>query len=113
MSKQQRDAIDVALRADPFGLNPSTDEHRKSFQAFALRPWSRVIRPRADISRSGASMRTKDGADPLFSYDVMGRYAGRDMDGGDHSAPLASRSSPRWPTCPRCWPPTPAGTTST
>ena len=32
MSKQQRDAIDVALRAEPFGLNQSTDEHRKSFQ---------------------------------------------------------------------------------
>ena len=38
MSKQQRDAIDAALRAEPFGLDQSTDEHRKSFQAFALRP---------------------------------------------------------------------------
>ena len=26
MSKQQRDAIDAALRAEPFGLNQSTDE---------------------------------------------------------------------------------------
>jgi hypothetical protein len=25
MSKQQRDAIDAALRAEPFGLNQSTD----------------------------------------------------------------------------------------
>jgi hypothetical protein len=37
MSKQQRDAIDAALRPEPFGLNQSTDEHRTSFQAFALR----------------------------------------------------------------------------
>jgi acetyl esterase/lipase len=27
MSKQQRDAIDAALRAEPFGLNQSTDGH--------------------------------------------------------------------------------------
>jgi hypothetical protein len=31
MSEQQRDAIDTALRAGPFGLNQGTDEHRKSF----------------------------------------------------------------------------------
>jgi len=36
-----------------------------------------VFSPWADISRSGASMRTKDGTDPLFSYDAMGWYAGR------------------------------------
>jgi len=214
MSKQQRDAIDAALRAEPFGLDQSTDEHRKSFQAFALRPYpadvaaadvtlggvgaieltvaghaadptvlyfhgggyvagsartgthlaaelarraggralsadyrlapehpypaavqdglaayagllesgvspARVLvagdsaggglavatqlaardrglpqpaafSPWADISRSGASMRTKDGADPLFSYDAMGWYAGRYLPAGDRSAPLAS-----------------------
>jgi epsilon-lactone hydrolase len=217
MSKQQRDAIDAALRAEPFGLNQSTDEHRKSFEAFALRPYPAdvaaadvalggvgsieltvagnaadptvlyfhgggyvagsartgthlavelarraggralsvgyrlapehpypaavedglaayagllesgasparvlvagdsaggglavaallaardrglpqpaavaVFSPWADISRSGASMRTKDGADPLFSYDIMGWYAGRYMPAGDRSAPLAS-----------------------
>jgi epsilon-lactone hydrolase len=217
MSKQQRDAIDAALRAEPFGLNQSTDEHRKSFEAFALRPYPAdvaaadvalggvgaieltvagnaadptvlyfhgggyvagsartgthlaaelarraggralsvgyrlapehphpaavedglaayagllesgvsparvlvagdsaggglavatllaardrglpqpaavaVFSPWADISRSGASMRTKDGADPLFSYDIMGWYASRYMPAGDRSAPLAS-----------------------
>ncbi len=131
MSKQQRDAIDAALRAEPFGINQSTDGHRKTFDAFAVRPypadvaaadvtlggvgaieltvaghpadptvlyfhgggyvagsardrgWPQpaavaVFSPWADISRSGASMRTKDGADPLFSYDAMGWYAGRD-----------------------------------
>ena len=217
MSKQQRDAIDAALRAEPFGLDQSTDEHRKSFQAFALRPYpadvaaadvtlggvgaieltvaghaadptvlyfhgggyvagsartgthlaaelarraggralsadyrlapehpypaavqdglaayagllesgvsparvlvagdsaggglavatllaardrglpqpaaAAVFSPWADISRSGASMRTKDGADPLFSYDAMGWYAGRYLPAGERSAPLAS-----------------------
>jgi epsilon-lactone hydrolase len=49
-----------------------------------------VFSPWADISRSGASMRTKHGADPLFSYDAMGWYAGRYMPAGDRSAPLAS-----------------------
>jgi hypothetical protein len=39
MSKQQRDAIDAALRAEPFGINQSTDGHRKTFDAFALRPY--------------------------------------------------------------------------
>jgi acetyl esterase/lipase len=49
-----------------------------------------VFSPWADISRSGSSMRTKDGADPLFSYDAMGWYAGRYVPAGDRSAPLAS-----------------------
>ena len=217
MSKQQRDAIDAALRAEPFGLNQTTDEHRKSFEGFALRPYPAdvaaadvtlggvgaieltvaghaadptilyfhgggyvdgsartgtylaaelarraggralsvdyrlapehpypaavedglaayaglleagvsparvlvagdsaggglavatllaardrglpqpaavaVFSPWADLSRSGASMRGKDGTDPLFSYDAMGWYAGRYMPNGDRSAPLAS-----------------------
>ncbi len=217
MSKQQRDAIDAGLRAQPFDLSQSTAEHRKSFEAFALRPYPAdvtaadmtlggvraieltvadhaadpvvlyfhgggyvagsartgthlaaelarraggralsvdyrlapehpypaavedglaayagllesgasparvlvagdsaggglavatllaarerglpqpaavaVFSPWADISRSGTSMRTKDGADPLFSYDAMGWYAGRYMPNGDWSDPLAS-----------------------
>jgi monoterpene epsilon-lactone hydrolase len=217
MSKQQRDAIDAALRAEPFDLGQSTQEHRKSFDAFAIRPYPAdvysadvsvggvgaieltvaghpadptvlyfhgggyvagsartgthlaaelarraggralsvgyrlapehpypaavedglaayagllesgvsparivvagdsaggglavaallaardqglpqpaavaVFSPWADITRSGASMRAKDGADPLFSYDAMGWYAGRYVPAGDRSAPLAS-----------------------
>ena len=217
MSKQQRDAIDAAMRAEPFDLSQSTAEHRKSFEALMVRPYpadvspadvtlggvsaieltvaghaaepavlyfhgggyvagsartgthlaaelarrtggralsvdyrlapehpypaavqdglaaysgllesgaspSRVLvagdsaggglavatllaareqglpqptaiavfSPWADISRSGSSMRTKDGADPLFSYDAMGWYAGRYVPAGDRSAPLAS-----------------------
>lgn len=49
-----------------------------------------VFSPWADISRSGASMRTKDGADPLFSYAAIGWYADRYIPNGDRSAPLAS-----------------------
>jgi epsilon-lactone hydrolase len=143
MSKQQRDAIDAAMRAEPFDLSQSPAEHRKSFEALMLRSYpaavedglaayagllesgaspSRVLvagdsaggglavatllaareqglpqpaaiavfSPWADISRSGSSMRTKDGADPLFSYDAMGWYAGRYVPAGDRSAPLAS-----------------------
>jgi acetyl esterase/lipase len=146
MSKQQRDAIDAAMRAEPFDPNQSTAEHRKSFEALMVRPYpadvtpadvtlggvdaieltvagpSRVLvagdsaggglavatllaareqalpqpaavavfSPWADISRSGSSMRTKDGADPLFSYDAMGWYAGRYVPAGDRSAPLVS-----------------------
>jgi epsilon-lactone hydrolase len=217
MSKQQRDAIDAALRAEPFNLSQTTEEHRKSFDAFAIRPYPAdgaavdvllggvsaieltvaghaadptvlyfhgggyvagsartgthlaaelarrtggralsvdyrlapehpypaavqdglaayaglldsgvsssqvlvagdsaggglavatllaardqglpqpaavaVFSPWADISRSGASMRTKAGADPLFSYDAMGWYADRYVPAGDRSAPLAS-----------------------
>ena len=37
MSKQQRDAIDAAMRAEPFDLNQSTAEHRKSFEALMVR----------------------------------------------------------------------------
>jgi acetyl esterase/lipase len=49
----------------------------------AFSPW-------ADLTRSGASMRTKDEADPLFSYGAMGWYAERYLAAGDRSAPLAS-----------------------
>ena len=49
-----------------------------------------VFSPWADISRSGASMRTKDGTDPLFSYAAMGWNADKYIPNGDRSAPLAS-----------------------
>ena len=40
--------------------------------------------------QAAARRHRKDGADPLFSYDAMGWYAGRYMPAGDRSAPLAS-----------------------
>ena len=45
MSKQQRDAIDAAMRAEPFDLSQSTAGHRKSFEALMVRPYP------ADVSR--------------------------------------------------------------
>ena len=39
MSKEQRDAIDAALRAAPFDLEQSVEEHRKMFDGFALQPY--------------------------------------------------------------------------
>jgi hypothetical protein len=39
MSKQQRDAIDAALRAEPFDLDQSTAEYRKLFDTWAIRPY--------------------------------------------------------------------------
>jgi acetyl esterase/lipase len=49
-----------------------------------------VFSPWTDITRSGASMRTKQAADPLLSYDAAGWYADRYVPSGDRSAPLAS-----------------------
>ena len=49
----------------------------------AFSPW-------ADLTLAGASMRRKDGADPLFSRAAMGWYADRYIPNGDRSAPLAS-----------------------
>jgi acetyl esterase/lipase len=49
-----------------------------------------LFSPWADITRSGASMRTKDGTDPLFNFDAIGWYADRYVPAGDRSAPLAS-----------------------
>jgi len=49
-----------------------------------------VFSPWADITRSGASIRAKEGVDPLFSYDALGWYADRFVPDGDRAAPLAS-----------------------
>src|SRR2546429_9821800 len=52
MSKQQRDAIDAALRAEPFDLSQSTDGHRTSFDGFALRPYPADVAA-ADVTLGG------------------------------------------------------------
>lgn len=46
--------------------------------------------PWADVTRSGASYRAKDGSDALFTYDAIGWYAGKYVPAGDPSVPLAS-----------------------
>src|SRR6185312_7228432 len=52
MSKQQRDAIDAAMRAEPFDLGQSTAEHRKSFEALMVRPYPADVTA-ADVTLGG------------------------------------------------------------
>ena len=52
MSKQQRDAIDAAMRAEPFDLSQSTAEHRKSFEGLMVRPYPADVTP-ADVTLGG------------------------------------------------------------
>lgn len=49
-----------------------------------------IFSPWADITRSGASYRTKEGSDALFTHDAIGWYAGQYVPDGDPSVPLAS-----------------------
>ena len=39
MSRQQREALEVVLRAEPFDLNQTPEQHRKSFDAFVIKPY--------------------------------------------------------------------------
>ena len=99
MSKQQRDAIDAALRAEPFGLDQSTDEHRKSFQAFALRPYPADVAA-ADVTLGGvgAIELTVAGhaADPTVLYFHGGGYVVGSARTGTHlAAELARRAGGR------------------
>ena len=99
MSKQQRDAIDAALRAEPFGLDQSTDEHRKSFQAFALRPYPADVAA-ADVTLGGvgAIELTVAGhaADPTVLYFHGGGYVAGSARTGTHlAAELARRAGGR------------------
>ena len=52
MSKQQRDAIDAAMRAEPFDLSQSTAEHRKSFEALMVRQYPADVTA-ADVTVGG------------------------------------------------------------
>jgi hypothetical protein len=52
MSKQQRDAIDAAMRAEPFDLSQSAAGHRKSFEALMVRPYPADVTP-ADVTLGG------------------------------------------------------------
>jgi acetyl esterase/lipase len=49
-----------------------------------------LFSPWTDLTLSGASMRAKDAADPLFTRDALGWFAGRYVPAGDRSVPLAS-----------------------
>ena len=77
MSKQQRDAIDAAMRAEPSDLSQSTAEHRKSFEALMVRPYPADVIP-ADVTLGGvgAIELTVDGqaAEPTVLYFHGGGY---------------------------------------
>ena len=99
MSKQQRDAIDAALRAEPFSLNQSTDEHRKSFEAFALRPYPADVAA-ADVTLGGVGaielIVAGHAADPTVLYFHGGGYvAGSARTGTYLAAELARRAGGR------------------
>ena len=99
MSKQQRDAIDAALRAEPFGLNKSTDGHRKTFDAFALRPYPADVAA-ADVTLGGVPAIeltvTGNAADPTVLYFHGGGYvAGSARTGAYLAAELARRAGGR------------------
>src|SRR6266705_5587817 len=99
MSKQQRDAIDAALRAEPFGINQSTDGHRKTFDAFAVRPYPADVAA-ADVTLGGAGAieLTVAGhpADPTVLYFHGGGYvAGSARTGTYLAAELARRAGGR------------------
>ena len=96
MSKQQRDAIDVALRAEPFGLSQSTAEHRKSFEAFALHPYPTDVAA-ADVTLGGVGAIeltvAGNAADPAVLYFHGGGYvAGSAWTGTHLAAELARRA---------------------
>src|SRR6266550_8606971 len=102
MSKQQRDAIDAAMRAEPFDLSQSTAEHRKSFEALMVRPYPADVSP-ADVTLGGvgAIELTVAGhaAEPAVLYFHGGGYvAGSARTGTRLAAELARRTGGR--ACP-------------
>ena len=97
MSKQQRDAIDAAMRAEPFDLSQSPAEHRKSFEALMLRPYPADVSA-ADVTLGGV------GAIELTRCSATTPWAGTPAGTcppGTGPRRWPARSSPRWPAFPR------------
>jgi hypothetical protein len=99
MSKQQRDAIDAALRAEPFSLSQSTAEHRKSFDAFAIHPYPADV-VAVDVTLGGVAAIelsvAGNGADPAVLYFHGGGYVAGSARTGTHlAAELARRTGGR------------------
>jgi hypothetical protein len=63
VSKEQLDAIDAALRAAPFDLEQSTEEHRKTFDGFALQPYPADVSA-AEVSLGGVPGHRAEGGGP-------------------------------------------------
>lgn len=99
MSKQQRDAIDAAMRAEPFDLSQSTAEHRKSFEALMVLPYPADVTPaNVTVGGVGAIELTVAGqaAEPAVLYFHGGGYvAGSARTGAHLAAELARRTGGR------------------
>src|SRR6478736_5467957 len=89
MSKQQRDAIDAAMRAEPFDLSQSTAEHRKLFEALMVRPYPADVTA-AELTVAGQA------AEPAVLYFHGGGYVAGSARTGTHlAAELARRTAGR------------------
>ncbi len=99
MSKQQRDAIDAALRAEPFNLSHSTAEHRKVFDAFAIRPYPADVAA-VDVTLGGVGVIeltvAGNAAEPNVLFFHGGGYVAGSARTGTHlAAELARRAGGR------------------
>ncbi|HEX5288613.1 MAG TPA: alpha/beta hydrolase [Streptosporangiaceae bacterium] len=99
MSKQQRDAIDAALRAEPFSLTQTAGEHRTSFDGWAIRPYPADVAA-ADVQIGGVPAIELTvagrGADPIVLYFHGGGYVAGSARAGAHlAAELARRAGGR------------------
>src|SRR5258708_20822972 len=109
MSKQQRDAIDAALRAEPFNLSHSTAEHRKVFDAFAIRPYPADVAA-VDVTLGGVGVIELTGAGNAAEPNVWFFHGGGDVARSARTAThlaagLASRAG--GPALSRDYPPRP------
>ena len=87
---------DAAQRAEPFDLSQSTAEHRKSFEAFALRPYPADVAA-ADVALGGVGAIeltvAGNAADPTVLYFHGGGYVAGSARTGTHlAAELARRA---------------------
>src|SRR5260221_6858472 len=99
MSKQQRDAIDAALRAEPFNLSHSTAEPRKVFDAFAIRPYPADVAG-VDVPLGGVGVIeltvAGNAAEPNVLFFHGGGYVAGSARTGTHlAAELARRAGGR------------------
>lgn len=61
-----------------------------------------LFSPWVDLTLTGGSIRSKEGADPIFTEADVRAYADLYVGAGDRAAPWPARSSPTSPGCPRC-----------
>lgn len=99
MSREQRDAIDAALRAEPFDLTQTSEDHRKGYDAFLLRPYPADVTAR-DVTLGGVNAIELEvagnGDDPVILYFHGGGYVvGSARTGAYLGAELARRTSGR------------------